>query len=388
MTKNILIIYAFFISLGIGTLSCHGIKDYPIDTALFMGTYRVKDLTIPYPFILQKSDRKYYLLDHNGTKIDSSDTSEKLKVGDTLVMQNHIYEAIYQDSTKLNLFQLNDTIHFPYYQAQKVLKYRATFVPTIITNRMSAIDIKNQLFNKTFILDEVVCDNPNEHLKVLKYLIFGNDSLTSKLEYYYENELLYSEYQVSAFSFFNIGDKTFLTTNEDKGNPLPLMQVLTSNGKQLVLRYFIDDNERIDNFKITNHTTLSSSTHYENCFDGHIGEYYHNQIDVTYRFGNEYLIKNISKNAPFETGDGYIIVHFNINCHNQLGRPGLIMMDKNYKSKKFSNEMVRHVLQKVMKLKEWPSSVSDNNSPLYPYLDVHNFLMFKIENGKITDLCP
>lgn len=366
--------------------SCQSVKDYPIDNELFMGTYRVKDLTIPYPFFLQKNKSMYYLMNHNGIKIDSCQLSKSINVGDTLTMNNFEYEIIYKDTSKLNLYQLNDTIHFPFYDGQKIFKYRASFVPSVKTKKMSAQDINQHLKNNTYVVENAETDNPNEHLTIHKIITFRADSMVTRLDYFYENEIIYSEYQVQAFTIFNIGEKAFISCNENTNNPQPLKQILKYNKNQIIIRYFNDDKENIEILKIAENIIERPSLLYANCFDGHIGEYYHK--DVTFKLGNEYLIKHIGKNAPSDTGDGYIIIHFNVNCHNQLGRPGVIMMDKNYKSKIFSKALVQHILQKVMKLKEWPSSVSDDNSALYPYEDVHNFLMVKIENGKITDLCP
>ena len=61
-------------------------------------------------------------------------------------------------------------------------------------------------------------------------------------------------------------------------------------------------------------------------------------------------------------------------------------MDRNFKKMSFFKEMINHVLKKISKLKDFPSSQSQME--WLNYKDVHAFLMFKLQNGKIVDLCP
>jgi hypothetical protein len=59
-------------------------------------------------------------------------------------------------------------------------------------------------------------------------------------------------------------------------------------------------------------------------------------------------------------------------------------MDVKYQKTNFSFDLVNHIIGHVLQLKNWPMIKSD----FLEYKDVHAFLMFKIKNGKIIDLCP
>jgi len=122
------------------------------------------------------------------------------------------------------------------------------------------------------------------------------------------------------------------------------------------------------------------------CFDGFQGEYYHQAITLVK--GNKYILNIVNKNPPKTdlNKNGYIIAHFNISCKGDLTDYGLIQMDRSYKKIRFSKEMVKHVFNQLSLLKDWP--VENIKSSGGFYKDVHGFLMFKIENGKIIDLCP
>jgi hypothetical protein len=83
---------------------------------------------------------------------------------------------------------------------------------------------------------------------------------------------------------------------------------------------------------------------------------------------------------------GYLIVHYNINCSGKVGNFGLTQMNRDFKATSFTKEFVNHIINKVSELEDFPSS----NSQLewLNYKDVHAFLMFKINKGKIVDVCP
>jgi hypothetical protein len=364
--------------------SCDGVHLTRHDDNLWMGTYRVADLTIPYPYFLQKRNSKYVLHDFNGKEIDSCKHSKEIASGDTLHMVHHPFEVVYADSSRVNVFQLNDTLLFPLYEGNKNWKYRAKLIPTLMTGPLSSEDIRKSTINQTYSFTPI-SENPNDDLLLIKYLSFSKDSVTTRIDYYYQKEKLYSEYQRQKCHFFNIGQRVFMSCNENAENPQPLYQVLDASKNKLTMRYFISDEEIIIHCKSTAYPEDNASQ-YSNCYDGHVGEYYQSNPDMTYKHGNEYLINKIGKDAPQDQGDGYIVIHFNVNCRHEPGRPGIQMMDRKYQKKSFGPAIVKHILNQVMLLREWPQSESDDTT--YPYKDGHAFLMFKIENGKITDLCP
>lgn len=89
----------------------------------------------------------------------------------------------------------------------------------------------------------------------------------------------------------------------------------------------------------------------------------------------------LAKDAPLTKGNGYITIHFTINCNYEIGRFGLEQMDMNYDAAKYDKELIKHLITKIAEIKNWNSKRNFEN-------DIHYFLMFKIENGKIIDLCP
>ncbi len=368
-------------------ISCQ--KPPIIDYELYMGTYRIIDQTIPYPYFIEKNQDMIFWYDYKGVKLDSTIHKDIFKRDDSIALSKNPFKILYADQGKLNIYPLNDSTHFPIHDGGQIQwKNRASFVKIVEGDVLKSVNIHHQLTNNTYCSTSKAY-NPNDHLQVIKTFIFTADSLITVLSYSYENETVWSESHTQPYHIFDINGKVFISTTEDLSNPQGFYRVTQANKNKIELRYYIDEYEQIETYNHEKSLKKLDATSYKNCFDGHQGEYYYQSkadIDVTFKKGNEYLIKKISKNAPLDKGDGYIIVHFNINCHGQVGRPGLQQMDKQYKSTKFSLPLIKHIINQVSQLDEWPTTESGYDE--ISYKDVHSFLMFKIEKGKIIDLCP
>lgn len=56
-------------------------------------------------------------------------------------------------------------------------------------------------------------------------------------------------------------------------------------------------------------------------------------------------------------------------------------MDTNYQSASYDPKLIKHLIQQISKITEW-------NLPEKIQTDTHRFLMFKVTNGKITEVWP
>ncbi|MEO8933492.1 MAG: hypothetical protein ABI295_04225, partial [Xanthomarina sp.] len=225
-----------------------------------------------------------------------------------------------------------------------------------------------------------------------KVFHFKTDSLDIITNYYYQGLKTVSEYDTKAYSVFEIDSLYFLSFQKEDDNPQPIYQIIAHDAEKIELKdfssrivkniRFVRDSMDFENYK----DLIANTAYYSNCFDGYQGEYYYGD-NVTYNKGNNYLVEYVNRDAPkTDTKSGYIIVHFNVNCQSVVGNFGLIQMDREFKQTAFSKEMVSHILEKVSQLTDFPSSYSQKD--WLDYKDVHAFLMFKLEKGKIVDLCP
>lgn len=364
------------------------------ESETYLGAYRTMDRLIPYPYIISAKNDSLAIYNGRGELYDKID-KEKIYSFDTLKFSNkHLY-INKENQNEFWAYDLLDTINFKQNKnGIPGLKYAAKFHKlegSVITNfnEIKANLVENVWKYKVFKNGQ---SNPNEDFDIFKTLGFKKDSIYIMTDYYYQNQKIISEYEVKKFSLLDLNAHMLLSFENGIDNPQPIFQILNNASDSLALKDFrgiVPRDiilEKQNTSRAEFHKNLKDIDLYSNCYDGYQGEYYFGD-DVTYRKGNKYIIEHVSKNLPvFEKKSGYVIVHFTINCKGKLGDFGLIQMNKMFKKTIFSSEMVKHIIQKVSYLEDWPSTKS--TLKWINYEDVHGFLMFKIENGKITDLCP
>jgi hypothetical protein len=378
------LIYKFLFVSVVLFESCK--SNYNLVNNLWVGTSRSIDMTIAYPYFIQIDGEEIDLLNFRGQVIDSANMNDFMKTGDTINFASHPTIILWKDHDVLNTFHLQDSIRFPIINGFPDWKYRSRFRNAVIGQSKLSHKVNTHILNKTFRCPDVN-NNPNMDLDIHKYWIFENDQMYTLYEYYYEGKIVHKEYQKNPITFTEINGQLFISENvDDENNPMTLFQILNIQKSGMVLRYFEGPDEIITEVKkVENRNITADVSAYTLCFDGFQGEYYFSSNnEVTFQNGNEYLVNKISENQPISKGDGYINIHFSVNCEGKVGHIGLEQMDVKYQKTNFSFDLVNHVIGHVLQLKNWPTIKSD----FLEYKDVHAFLMFKIQNGKIIDLCP
>lgn len=350
------------------------------DEDLLVGTVRVMDWNIPFPFLLERNNNGFLLIDHRNKIIDSSLTaSMELLAGDSIEMRDHHFLVMGSKKGPW-LFDTRDSLNFHY----KHPLYAAQIVKAEVTDEIDLTTFKQSLQKNSYQTEVASAHfaTPNRDLDILKTLKFSEGKLETLYTYYYQNEPVYAEKEVSSFHIFERKGKFFFSEGQDRENTINLYQVTKVDSKSFSLRSFRNMEEITETFKISEAPGEASEIAiFERCMEGQPGEYYHDNI--TFSKGNEFLINKIGKNAPPASGDGYITVLFTINCKGETGHLGLEQMDTEFQSTSFESALVKHIIKEVMEIKDWPQIPRGRF-----YKDIHSFLMFRIKNGKITDLCP
>lgn len=360
---------------------------------IYIGTYRIMDQMVPYPYIIQQKKDSIYIYDNKGNTIDKISGNSIKKNKEIKFKEKHL-KVLNKKDNEFLAFDLLDTINFRTFKnGVPSPKNGAKFEKITSKNKLDFQKVKKGIINSIWKYDVVEDENnnPNNDLDIEEVLYFKNDSLNIITNYYYQDLKIISEYETKAYNIFEIDNYYFLSLQKESNNPQPIYQIIGYDLNKIELKdYSSRDSKNISFYKasidIGDFEKLAKSTSsYSNCFDGFQAEYYHN--DVNYKKGNEYIVKYVNENIPNnEINSGYLIVHFNINCFGKLGDFGLIQMNRDFKATSFSKEIVNHVINKVSKLEDFPPS--NSQSEWMDYKDVHGFLMFKINKGNITDLCP
>jgi len=386
--RNKLIVIICLIICG----SCRNESDLE---KLYIGSYRIEDQEIPYPFLIQQKKDSVILYNNSGEKLDmvlaKIDHSKEI---DSLSIAKRKFIIVNSTSSSFDVFDLNDTINFKRYKTgEPVPKSVAKFRQVKHFKQLDANKIKKELEDKVWELSikNEESHTPNKDLEIRKKFSFRNDSVSILTQYSYQNKEITQSYETKKYSTFQVGERSFLSLDSGEENPQPIFQIRNINSSELILVDFSSAKIKELTFKESKinkndfHDHLKYTFSYSNCYDGYQGEYYYSD-DVTYAKGNEFILRQVREDAPLDQGkSGYIIVHYHLNCFSQLGNFGLIQTDNHYQVAEFSSELVQHIFQEVLQLKDWPEM---NTIEWLNYKDVHGFLMFKIENGKITAVCP
>lgn len=368
------------------------------NSKLFIGTYRSMDELIPYPYIIKQKRDSVILFNNKGLIIDIA-KDESIALNDTIKFKNAHYFICNKQTNQFIAYDLKDTTNFEplkkgSFDAQLMARLGAKFQKIDSKHNLNAKRIKDEILN-TIWKYKVIEDensNPNNDLDIEQLLYFHNDSLSVITNYYYQGSRTASEYERKSYHIYKIDDALFLSFEKEDNNPQPVFQIVEQAHNRIELLDFSSTDAKTIEFVKSNIeikdflNTINRTPRFSNCFDGYQGEYYYGD-DVTFNKGNEFILNFVNKEAPkTDRISGYIIVHFNVNCNGSIGKFGLIQMDRKYQETSFSKEMVYHIFDRVSQLKDWPSS----HSPIewLFYKDVHAFLMFKVENGKIVDVCP
>ncbi|WP_440122754.1 hypothetical protein [Tenacibaculum sp. Ill] len=370
------------------------------DSNIYIGGYRGLDKVIPYPYLLKYEDKKVSLYNYLGKKIEEKKV-DSIKANDTLKLAGKELLICKKKGERITVFDLLDTVNFSRYKDKSrspIYKDLAVFKKTSFDKiDMYVEDVKKLLESKIWKcnVEKSKNDTPNEDFVIEKVYSFKNEEVIELTNYYYKEEKVISENQSMKFNLFKIDNQLFLSFSKQTENSLPILQITVISDSNISLKnYSVRDIEGqkvlLKTSSINNKdfsTSIKESNEFENCFEGYQGEYYYGD-DVTFKKGNEFLKNYVNDGLPEikeNRKEGYIIIHFNVNCNKNVGDFGLIQMTRDYKKTSFSNELVKHLINKVASLKDWPKV---EGLEWLKYKDVHAFLMFKIDNNKIVDVCP
>lgn len=93
--------------------------------------------------------------------------------------------------------------------------------------------------------------------------------------------------------------------------------------------------------------------------------------------------KNGYEHIKMPSESGFIRIRFIVNCNGETDRFRMLEGDLNYKTKTFSKKISQQILALTKSLKGWQQKIEDG-APV----DYYQYLIFRIENGKIIKILP
>jgi hypothetical protein len=89
------------------------------------------------------------------------------------------------------------------------------------------------------------------------------------------------------------------------------------------------------------------------------------------------------KDIVVENETGYLTIRFIVNCEAKVGRLRVQGMDNAYQAKKFNDKLEHRLVRLVKNTDGWIAQEYEGKK-----YDYYQYLTFKIEKGKITDITP
>ena len=359
MTKN----FYYLILILVISVSCKS-QQTTDDKELYVGGYVYEQHNIPLKHFIYIKKDSIFILD-NDLQIETSGLIQETT--------RDINQKFIKNGNKFSIIQ-TDTASG---QFMDLHYFKATNAPLSINT------FTEKYADKTFSAEiPKTLSSPNRDFNIVKNVVFQTDSMDISYEYYYDDKKIYAEKESAPINYFEIDNLLFVSV-KNNGIFSRIYQILPK-GKDFELLSYGETLKVIEKYQAKPDAETSDYNTYSTCLDSRPGEYYHD--DIGYIKGNQYLLKQIQKNAPQSlTGNGYITVHFTINCQGKVGRFGLEQMNRKYQSTQFNPELIEYLVNFIAQIDEWENIDTLNNSM---YSDAHAFYMFKIENGKITDICP
>lgn len=361
MKKNLICIILFMFTL----ISCKS-QQTAEDKELYVSGYMNEARNIPFKSFIYVHKDSIFMLNKDLQIEVSFSTNE--------IISNNFQQRCIKNGDKFSVIQTNtetgQITDFHYFKTQP--------------NELSKASFTEKFLNKTFSAEiSKTLSSPNSDFDIVKNVVFLKDSVNISYEYYYDDIKIYAEKESLPVNYIEIDNRLFV--NENSESNFSRFYQIIPKGNDFELLSYGETLPVIEKYQAKSETNTSDYSTYSTCLDSRPGEYYFNN-DVGYAKGNQYLLRQIQQNAPESGSDnGYITVHFTINCHQNVGRFGLEQMNRKYQPAQFDAELVKHLVNYITKLNEWENVEQDN---FIDYQDIHSFYMFKIENGKITDICP
>jgi hypothetical protein len=122
------------------------------------------------------------------------------------------------------------------------------------------------------------------------------------------------------------------------------------------------------------------------CDEDRVFQYYNFQKGFQYKGEKTEILNHFRigyKTVDGESESGYITIRFIVNCNGETGRFRIEEMDMSYNSKIFDKKITDQLVSLTKKLNGWMRAEYENK-----IFDYYQYLTFKIESGKLTEILP
>lgn len=150
-----------------------------------------------------------------------------------------------------------------------------------------------------------------------------------------------------------------------------------------LVEVFAQENRWIDDIVVD---STSDEAGFKICnADDQIIQYINDGNGVQYRGGKQVIDSLfLSVYHPVDSREsGLVRIRFIVNCKGETGRFRLLSSDLNYQPFQFSPAITTQLMNIAKAMKDWEPKIWKKSK-----VDYYQYLIFKIENGKLTHILP
>lgn len=130
----------------------------------------------------------------------------------------------------------------------------------------------------------------------------------------------------------------------------------------------------------------SDDPNFKRCLDErYVFQYYNDSKGVQYK-GEKATIQNEVQKLSLpeiKNSNGYITIRFIVNCEGKSGLFRMQQMNEEYKEYSFAKQTSDQLINFTKKLNGWiPKEIEGRK------VDYYQYLTYKIENGKVSEILP
>lgn len=336
------------------------------DNDLYVAGYRNEDFNTAYLQFIKKNNDSLYFFSNDESRYNA--------------MSLHSFEKDTLD-LKIKLITTDSKIAL-YYTSDE---YKQDYHYFKVEDAEFTIDQVREIKGKRYTAElDKVAMIPNRDLKIQREIYFL-DSSNVEITHTYtlNNTILFTEKEIKNIAFQLLDNKVFFSFYDGELNLNNRWYQLTNLQKdKFSFVHYAETKKIVDVYTVNPAKNQEiNSSNFKMCLDSRPYEYYNYEPDIKYTHGNNTLLKRLIKDAPSTKGNGFITIHFAINCEGKVGRFGLEQMDTKYQSASYDPKLIKHLIQEISKITEW-------DLPEKIQTDTHRFFMFKVTNGKITEVWP
>ena len=122
------------------------------------------------------------------------------------------------------------------------------------------------------------------------------------------------------------------------------------------------------------------------CFENHVYQYFNFSDGPQYIGEKPSILRTFKKHYSPKldtTANGQIRIRFIVNCKGKAGRYRIIQSDENYEETKFDDQIINQLLSITKTIENWEIVYQDDEP-----IDYYYYLIFKINNGQISEILP